>query len=102
MEFSTSPASAKCCAKSSGWLSISSGKWVSSAPAICACNAWRGPRKQCAVGSILDKRVLEQERGIRKCATLKNQTCVNQPAEGILQYCLAALRDRGQQLIGEV
>ena len=46
--------------------------------------------------------MLEQERGIRKCATLKNQTCVNQPAEGILQYCLAALRDRGQQLIGEV
>jgi hypothetical protein len=36
--------------------------------------------------------MLEQEGSLRECATLEDETCIREPIERVLQFCLAPLR----------
>ena len=58
--------------------------------------------QQCAVGGVLDQRVLEQILGRRRHAALEDEAGFDEAAQRLLQFGVGELHDRCQQLKGKV
>ena len=90
------PASAKWRARSSGWLSVTSGNWLSSALGDPAVQRAAGLAQQRAVGGVLDQRMLEQISRMRRRTRGEKQARLDETVErtGKLRFGLAGHRSQ--------